>query len=220
MRKVAVFPLPNVVLFPNTVLPLHVFEPRYRELVRDASAGDGLIAVSLLTEGWEEQYDDSPPFERIATVGRIDDLEPLADGRYILNLVGLERVALGEVIRERPYRLVEFESRGESSPSRETPELREAKLDLLASHGCLLRELSEEDPSGSLLLNERLSLTAVVNGACANLPVAPNLRQSLLEEDDLLRRLGRVSGMIDEILKKVLELKVIRGDDDGGESLN
>jgi len=218
--QVAVFPLPNVVLFPNTVLPLHVFEPRYRELVRDVSAGDGLIAVSLLAEGWEEQYEDSPPFERIATIGRIDDLRPLADGRYLLNLVGIERVALGEMIRDRPYRLVRFESRGESVPSRETPELHAAKLDLLAAHGCLLRELSDDEQPSSVLLNERLSLTAVVNGACANLPVSPPLRQSLLEEDDLLHRLGRVSGMIDEILKKVLELKAIRGENAGGESLN
>ncbi len=218
--RVPVFPLPNLVFFPNTVLPLHVFEPRYVELVRDASSGEGLIAISLLSDGWEQDYEGNPPFEPIGTIGRIDELNPLPDGRYLLNLIGLERVALGQVVRRDPYRLVEFEARVESRPARETPEILAAKLDLLASQSSLRRELDEEPAGSNLLLNDNLALETAVNGVCANLPVAPPLRQSLLEEDDLLRRLGRVSGLLNEILKRVLELKQSRGDAGGGDLLN
>ena len=53
---VPVFPLPNAVLFPRTVLPLHIFEPRYRAMVSDADAGDGMIAIALLEPGFEKDY--------------------------------------------------------------------------------------------------------------------------------------------------------------------
>ena len=54
------FPLPNLVLFPQVVQGLHVFEPRYRQLMADALAGDGLVTLVLLKPGWEEEYDETP----------------------------------------------------------------------------------------------------------------------------------------------------------------
>ena len=63
---VPVFPLPDVVFFPGTVLPLHIFEPRYRSMVRDAVAGEGLIAMALLRPQWEQALTTHPP---IHTVG-------------------------------------------------------------------------------------------------------------------------------------------------------
>jgi len=59
-EAVPVFPLPNVVFFPHTILPLHIFEPRYRTMVADAERGDGCIAISLLREGWEKDYEAAP----------------------------------------------------------------------------------------------------------------------------------------------------------------
>ncbi|MBP8155219.1 MAG: LON peptidase substrate-binding domain-containing protein, partial [Nitrospira sp.] len=56
-ERIPLFPLPNVVFFPKTYLPLHVFEPRYRQMVADAAAGGQCIGMALLKEGWEEQYD-------------------------------------------------------------------------------------------------------------------------------------------------------------------
>lgn len=73
-----VFPLPNAVLFPDTVLPLHIFEPRYRQMIHDAANGDGRIAVALLEPGYEEEYEGAPAFHRVGTVGRIENLEQLA----------------------------------------------------------------------------------------------------------------------------------------------
>ena len=89
---VPLFPLPGAVLFPDTVLPLHIFEPRYRRMVEDVRAGDGRIAIALLRQGWEEGYEGRPAIHDVGTVGRIRDLEPLPDGRFNLALVGLQRV--------------------------------------------------------------------------------------------------------------------------------
>ena len=214
--QVPVFPLPGVVFFPRTVLPLHVFESRYRALVRDATSGEGLVAVSMLCSGWEEDYEGSPAFRRIGTIGRIEDLRPLPDGRFLLRLVGLQRADLGEVVRERPYRLVRMRPLTETAVDDASPEIQSAKLDLLASHGCLIRELSSSGEE-QVVLDDRMPLETVVNGACANLPVEASMRQELLEEDDLRRRLSRVSELLDELLERVLRLKSLRGKPDGGQ---
>ncbi len=216
---VPVFPLPGVVFFPRTVLPLHVFEARYRAMVRDATAGEGLIAVALLRPGWEQDYEGSPPFHEIGTIGRIEDLEPLAGGKYNLRLVGLQRVSFGEVVRAAPYRLVRVHPLAESAVDDGDEGVRTAKLSLLASHGCLIRELADRPEAGAVL-DERIPFETAVNGACANLPVDPAKRQLLLEEDDLFARQRRVSAMLDEILERVLRLKALRSSDEGGSGLN
>ena len=216
---VPVFPLPRVVFFPRTILALHVFEPRYRQMVRDAVAGEGLIAVALLRPGWEEDYAGSPAFHDVGTVGRIEDLEPLEDGRFHLRLVGLQRVVFGEVVQERPYRRVRVIPLEENVVDERNPRILSGKLDLLASHGCLLRELTDHEGQ-TVVLDERIPFETAVNGACANLPVDPTLRQSLLEEDALYRRYERASEILNEVLERVLHLKALRSREEGGSGLN
>src|SRR5437763_12710939 len=86
------FPLPNLVLFPHVVQPLHVFEPRYRRMTARALAGDRLIALVLLQPGWEDDYDNRPAVHRVACLGRVIGDQKLDDGRYNLLLRGLSRV--------------------------------------------------------------------------------------------------------------------------------
>src|SRR5437899_1693222 len=88
------FPLPNLVLFPHVVQPLHVFEPRYRQLTADALEGDRLIALALLRPGWEEEYEARPPLYPVACLGRITAHQKLDGGRYILLLRGLSRIRI------------------------------------------------------------------------------------------------------------------------------
>lgn len=100
------FPLPNLVLFPQVVQGLHIFEPRYRQLLTDALAGDGLITMVLLKQGWEEEYDELPELEPVACLGRVAWHEQLPDGRYNLRLRGLARVQLVEELKtDRQYRV-------------------------------------------------------------------------------------------------------------------
>src|SRR2546426_2231703 len=85
------FPLPNVVLFPNVFLPLHIFEPRYRDMVALALATDRLIGMVLLRPGWEGNYEGRPPVFPIGCSGVITHVERLDDGRYHLVLRGVDR---------------------------------------------------------------------------------------------------------------------------------
>lgn len=92
--KARLFPLPNLVLFPYVLQPLHVFEARYREMVEEALAGDRLIAMALLAPGWEADYEGRPPLYPMACLGRIVTHHRLEDGRFNLLLAGLQRIRL------------------------------------------------------------------------------------------------------------------------------
>lgn len=104
---VPLFPLPGVFLFPHQVLPLHVFEPRYRAMVRDLLDGPGRLVIASTAIGGRESTTGEPAVVPVAGLGEILRHEHLADGRYLLWVVGLCRVHLQEVASERPYRLVE-----------------------------------------------------------------------------------------------------------------
>jgi hypothetical protein len=104
--QIPIFPLPDVVLFPDTLLPLHVFEPRYRQMVEDALAGDGRIAMAILRPGWENEYYGRPPVHPVAGAGEIIQHERLPDGRFNILLRGTMRLGIvGELSEGKPYRV-------------------------------------------------------------------------------------------------------------------
>jgi uncharacterized protein len=150
------FPLPNLVFFPHVVQPLHVFEPRYRDLVEDALSDDGLIAMVLLQPGWERDYEGRPPIAPVACLGRILSHHRLPDGRFNLLLQGLKRAAIRrELPPDQRFREAEVELLDDFYPASgkaarpalerqlvehtrgllpDQPELREELDQLLASH--------------------------------------------------------------------------------------
>src|SRR5688500_7321792 len=105
-----IFPLPNVVLFPNVFLPLHIFEPRYREMVADALRGDRIIGMMLLRPGYENQYEGRPPVYPIGCAGLITHTDRLPDGRYNIVLRGLEKFRVIAEDDGCPYRLAHVET--------------------------------------------------------------------------------------------------------------
>jgi uncharacterized protein len=112
--EIPLFPLPNVVLFPAALLPLHVFEPRYRAMVADALENERLIGMVMLRPGWEPDYEGTPAVYRIGCAGFITHAEPLPDGRYNIMLRGLEKFRIVEERFARDgvqrYRMARVES--------------------------------------------------------------------------------------------------------------
>src|SRR5262249_2054604 len=105
-----IFPLPNVVLFPNVFLPLHIFEPRYREMVNDAIASDRMIGMVLLKPGWEHDYEGRPTVYPVGCSSVITHVERLSDGRFNIVLRGVERFRIIEEDQSRSYRRALVES--------------------------------------------------------------------------------------------------------------
>ena len=110
--RVPIFPLAGALLFPGSQLPLHIFEPRYRAMVRDALASDGLIAMVQ-----PRDEEEPPALFTIGCIGRIAACDELDDGRFLMVLGGEMRVRIvDEYAPERPYRLndVEVDPKGPS----------------------------------------------------------------------------------------------------------
>jgi Lon protease-like protein len=202
---VAVFPLANVVFFPTTSLPLHIFEPRYRRMVADARDGSGMIAMGLLRETGHDDAGD-PAIHPIGTLGRIEELHQLGDGRFNIRLRGLRRVRFDELTSSRPYRLARCQALPEAIVDESAPQVRRSKLELLASIGYLRQELTGSEQQ-SMVLDDNVPLEQAVNEVCAALPVEPCMRQSLLAENDLLVRRTRALEMMNDVLETVLRIK-------------
>src|SRR5881409_3432726 len=102
---IPLFPLPNVVLFPNVFLPLHIFETRYREMVGDALAGDRIIGMVLLRPGYEANYEGRPPIYDVGCAGVITHSQPLSDRRYDIVLRGIEKFRITSEDHSHAYRI-------------------------------------------------------------------------------------------------------------------
>ena len=194
-----IFPLPNCVLLPGGLLPLHVFEPRYRELTRDCLAGHHLMAVARLRPGYEQAYYGRPPvFERCG-VGRIICSEELPDGRFALLLRGVARVEIArELPAERTYRRVAATPLVDSDCD---------DADARAHHARLIQlcdRLAEVIEQGGPQLRD-LVRTFETPGACADAVAAAlimdcDARQELLEACDPMVRLQRTLGHVSHLL--------------------
>src|SRR3990167_487941 len=103
-EKIPLFPLPNVVLFPDVILPLHIFEPRYRLMVESALQGPKRIGMVLLKKGWEEKYYENPDIYPVGCMGEIVDQERFPDGRFNILLKGISRFSVSKIVQPEPYR--------------------------------------------------------------------------------------------------------------------
>ena len=197
-----VFPLHGVTVLPGTPTALHVFEPRYRALVRDALRGDRILAVPQLlsAEGLRALH---PPVRPIAGAGFIEHHVEHGDGRYDIVLRGLARVRLGEELpSEAAYRSFRAAIAEERWPRGGVQEL-EPELESLRQ---LVLELSTRLPpeSGAPALAEAVAQlkdpSAVVDLVAAAAVSEPEARQAVLEELDVARRLERVVGEVASVV--------------------
>jgi Lon protease-like protein len=181
-----VFPLPRVWLVPYMVLPLHVFEERYKQMVEDCLDGPGRIVVATVVEDEEHAMAGSPGFHPVAGLGEIGRHEKLPDGRFNIVLVGLQRVRAREVESERLYRKVEVEPAAEIDVPREREvELRERLVEAITERADEKpMRLSPQIPAAHLadLLILRLPLPhGVLNGLYAELDAEKRAEGALAE---------------------------------------
>jgi Lon protease-like protein len=108
--EIPLFPLPEVVLFPNVMRPLVIYEPRYREMVADALKGQRIIGMVRLRPGFEKDYEGRPPVYGVGCAGAIEQYELLPDGRYVILLRGLTTFRILSEDQRKPYRLARVET--------------------------------------------------------------------------------------------------------------
>ena len=134
-----IYPLPRAVLLPHTILPLHVFEERYRALVRRALDGDRLLAIPTLAPGWEDGYAGQPAVHPVAGLGCIVQHRALHDGRYNIAVLGVGRVRIeDELPRQDGYRVVRAALLDDDLPGDQQAQLRTRLEEIRALLGQLL----------------------------------------------------------------------------------
>lgn len=207
---IPIFPLPNFVVFPGVQVPLHIFEPRYREMVADVADTHGTIGMMMLKGDWERDYDAFPDIYQFGCAGKIGNLARLPDGRYNLILNGLAEFRVLREVRERSYRQAQVQwcptPPGELQLD---PLAMEALRDLLVAYlGEPAREVWR-----SLVEQRGLRDAALINFICFHLDVPPIEKQTLLEA-----RGNRISVLTNVLTFKLEERKLGPGGSAGSSS--
>lgn len=199
---VPIFPLPDLALFPNTLLPLHIFEPRYRAMVTDALARDRRLAIVGLKPGYEGDYAGHPAVHEVAGLGRIVKCERMATGRFNLLLKGELRVRIErELPSDTLYRLVQSVELQDSGAERDSvpPLLDEVK------RACrrILEMVRRATPEMEETLAAAVAPGVLCDQVASALIPSPAARQALLEEVDVERRLRRLLVELQDLLQQL-----------------
>ena len=191
--RIPVFPLSNVVLFPKTYLPLHIFEPRYRTMVSDAAMSGQCIGMALLKDGWETDYYGHPPVFSMGCVGRLVSVQPMADGRSNIMLQGLERFEIECEWYAKPYREATIAVTVHGAEASLDPTVRQRLFTVLESY---LRS-RDEAPTWQEFFREEVSDEIFVNTLSTYLECTPLEKQFLLEAESLHQQARRLSDLIE-----------------------
>jgi Lon protease-like protein len=178
---IPIFPLQDVMLFPNISRPLYIFEPRYRAMVADALKGDRIIGMVLLRPGYEADYEGRPPVFPIGCAGFITDFEQLPDGRYTIVLHGSVKFRITGEDQSRPYRLARVDAMPETLDDADKAALSKERERLVSRLMAVIEPGT--DPPPSTLPDEDL-----VNMIAQYLELDPIDRQDLLERNGALLR--------------------------------
>jgi Lon protease-like protein len=195
------FPLPNLVFFPNTRLPLHVFEPRYREMVKDVLESDQRFGIVLLRPGWEPDYFGTPAVFDYGTLATIEQAVPLEDGRFNIVVRGDTRFRILDEVSLVPYRTARVVLEPENA--RKLDEAY-AQREWLAD---LAREYLQYLPDQTAVPEiETVNLDALTNALIMSLNLDIEQKQKLLEASDVLRRAEEIGN---ELASRIESLRFL-----------
>ena len=199
-----IFPLPDLTFFPRTMLPLHIFEARYRAMITDCLSRDRRLAVVGLRPGYEAAYEGRPAVYPVMGVGRIVQWQRMATGRYNLLLQGECRARIDrELPADTLYRMVTatpLEDEGADAPAVAplTSRVRSVAARILATVGRSGEELQQS-------LDALTEPGRLCDQIASTLIPSPATRQALLEELHVERRLERLAVALDDLRSHLRE---------------
>jgi uncharacterized protein len=198
---VPIFPLPDVTFFPHTLLPLHVFEARYRAMVMDALERDRRLAIVRLRPGYEAAYAGKPAVHAVAGVGEIISFERLATGRYNILVRGEARVRIeSEVPSDTLYRIARARRLDDVEG---TADVSGALARIRVSCATLLTALDRPADLLDTALAEGQPAGAIADRVAAAVLPDADLRQELLETVEVGARVTRVAGALEALVKEL-----------------
>jgi Lon protease-like protein len=186
---VRLFPLPNLVLFPHVMQPLHIFEPRYRDMLEEAASDDRLLAMAVLAPGWESDYEGRPPVFPIACLGRVTLHYRLSSGAYNVLLSGLRRVRLvQELPSKKPFREAKAVIQEDHYPAGQDAENAVLHRKLRAAFLRVVDKVSQVLEQLDQLLGSDISLGTLTDIISYMVDIDMEAKIALLNEADVHRR--------------------------------
>jgi Lon protease-like protein len=209
LAALPVFPLPNVVLFPGALLPLHVFEPRYRELTREVLSGKQLMGIARLKPGFDDDYEGRPPVFEVCGVGSVIDSVAHSDGRYDITLRGLARVRIvQELPSERLFRQMRVTELGDAWSDPAVTSAWQRKL--ISLWTALAPHLPESVRDLRALTRGAEGAGAYADRLAGALVGDADASQRLLEELDPAERLRLLTEKLQSVLDSVVPASAAR----------
>jgi ATP-dependent Lon protease len=187
LDDVAVFPLPQVVLFPGALMPLHIFEPRYRAMTRDVLASTRRICVAQIPEDHGIDAHGQPEVARVSGVGEIVKCDALPDGRFNILIEGKARARLEELPFKRPYRRAQVTILEPSHPSGDDALVRA----LISTATTVAGAVRQCHPAFQFSLPKNGDPGAIVDACAHYLVMDGSERQKLLEILDVEERIHK-----------------------------
>jgi Lon protease-like protein len=199
-EPIPIFPLSNVVLFPRVKTPLHLFEPRYRQLAQDVLEGSRRIAMVVVRPDHADDMAGDPPIYPVGCVGVVTESQRLPDGRYNLILAGEHRVRIvGESAPEgeRLYRIAQAVRLEEPYPEGERTRVAELRAAITRDVGTIVHtstvgRKARFDAELFAGVDDETFVNAVANAFA----FPPEDKQSLLEADSIPERYGRLASAL------------------------
>ncbi len=196
---VRLFPLPELVVFPHAMQPLHIFEPRYCEMLREALASDRLIAMATLTGGIEDLLSTQPAISASVCIGRIISHAETEEGHHNILLVGAKRAT---VIREipmiRPFRMATVEVLPEIHPVSDPQARQRLRVALLDAFAAVIPASANVQQNLHELMAGQMGLGPITDIIAYTISFDSGTKLRLLEEGNVDRRAGLLIDLLNQ----------------------
>ncbi len=200
-KPMPIFPLASLAMLPQQVVPLHIFEPRYRQMVEHVLDGAGQIALGVFDGSrWEQEYHGNPPLRPYVCIGQLVQHEKLPDGRYNILLHGICRARINELLmpdEQHEYRRAVLEPVGVQNDEDELLPVRD-RLESALSAGPL-KQMAAADPVLEYIRNEEVPTSAVLELISFTMLSDAEIRYRLLAEADASKRARLVERELSDI---------------------
>ena len=207
--EIPIFPLPNLVFFPQAIVPLHIFEPRYRTMIRDVLREKKQFGIFLLKPGWEKDYWGSPEIFEVGCLGKIEAYESLPTGHFNVLLRGMYRIRVLECVSDYPYRRMRVQPLMDEDFHCTAAEKTRLFNHMYDIAGHYLDEILQIEPDAVMGPREEKNLEALVNRVAMALDVDVYEKQRMLELSSVEKRYYFVKQAIDERLLGLQSIKAI-----------
>jgi uncharacterized protein len=192
------FPLPNLVMYPHVLQPLHIFEPRYCDLLEAALSDDSLIAMAVLAPGWEKDYEGRPAVHPVACLGQIVTHARLPNGRHNVLLAGVARVRLGtELPVTTSYRSAPATLMRDVYPPAPAAAIESLRRDLLSTFRGKLPNTKEGQAPFAQLLQNDIDLGVLTDIVAYAIDIDVSSKIDLLCEPNVHARAERLLALLD-----------------------